>query len=305
MNISTFFSNISQQPNLDFVDVKLNCDNLLFIDPRLIESSSNPILKSMQKYKEVFWAELIKSFRAKDMKKVDYLLSGLKEPNETRLGYSFSRPLGNSVGDVGKESLKISLANSKAIQTGVLSDFADIELFIKEIGSDRISDMTTKIIKMALIEFTQDQCRIHKIPMNEILQEDIFNPVTIKWEKKMVLLPIYLGKPIIFTPKSIVRLEGASGQNIACFYRYAIRHYIANDHKMLEDVSGSGLEGKILLRDVQSAYPISKESLTNWVIKYGKLLIDYKTDYLNGRLAPLSDQEIMNIVYEDAIQKAS
>jgi len=52
----------------------------------------------------------------------------------------------------------------------------------------------------------------------------------------MLALCYYYGKPIIFVPKYIVRLENAAGQNVSCFYRYAIRQFISNDREMLEDV---------------------------------------------------------------------
>ncbi len=304
MNISAYFKLASQQPNLDFVDVKLNTDNLLFIDPRLIEISNDPHAKEMQKRIEVFWAELIKSVRAKDAKKIYYLLSGLKEPNETRLGYSFSKSYGNSVADKLKPKIIDAIQRNKAVQTGVLSHFADVELFIEDISSDRISDITTKIIKEVLIRYTQEQCRLHGIPMKEVVQDDIFDYTILKWVRRKVELPVYLNKPILFVPKSIVRLENAAGQNVSCFYRYAIRHFIVHDKEMLEDVSPTGKEGKILLKDVKAEYPVSKESLTNWGIKYGKLLVDYKTDHLNGRLRPLTDSEIMDIVYDEGYQQA-
>ncbi|WP_108425505.1 hypothetical protein [Flagellimonas amoyensis] len=302
-NISSFYKLAIQQPNLDFVDVKLNTDNLLFIDPRLIENSKDPIAKEMQKRVEVFWAELIKHVRAKDIKKIYYLLSGLKEPNETRLGYSFSKCFGNSVADKLKPKIIDAIQRNKAVKSGVLSHFADVELFIEDIGSDRISDITTKIIKDVLIEYTQQQCKLYKIPMKEVMQDDIFDHTTSKWVRRKVKLPVYFGKPILFVPKTIVRLENSAGQNVSCFYRYAIRHFIVHDKEMLDDVSPSGKDGKILLRDIKAEYPISKESLTNWGMKYGKLLVDYKTDHLNGRLKPLSDAEIMAIVYDKGFLK--
>jgi len=299
--ISDFYKLGKRQPDLDFVDIKLDTDNKIFIDPRLIENQKTPYNDLMQKHIEAFWGELIKNVKSKDIKKIYYLLSGLKEPNETRLGYAFSEPLGNSVASKLKPKIVDAIQRNRAVKTGVLSHFSDVELFIEDIGSDRISDITTKIIKDVLIKYTQNQCRIHKIPLKKVVQDDIFNYRSLKWQRNMVDLPIYHGKPIIFVPKNIVRLEGVAGQNLACFYRYAIRHFIVHDKDKLVDVSASGKDGKILLRDVKSEFPLSKESLTNWGIKYGKLLVDYKTDHLNNRLKPLSDFEIMEIIYGDDI----
>jgi hypothetical protein len=304
MNISSYYKIGSQQPNLDFVDIRLNTDNLLFVDPRLIENSKDPLIKEMQKRIETFWAELIKRVRSKDVEKIYYLLLGLKEPHETRLGYAFSKAYGNCVAEKLKPKIVEAIQQNKAVRTGVLSHFADVELFIEDISSDRISDITTKIIKSVLIEYTQKQCKLHKIPMKKVVQDDIFDHVNLKWLKKEVELPVYFDRPIIFVPKNIVRLENSANKNVACFYRYAIRHFIVHDKEMLEDVSATGKEGKILLRDVKAKHPISKESLTNWGIKYGKLLVDYKTDHLNEKLRPLTDEELMEIVYDKGYFRA-
>ena len=178
-------------------------------------------------------------------------------------------------------------------------------MFIEDISSDRISDITTKIIKRVLIEFTIDECKKHGIPLKKFAQDDIFNPITKKWEKEVFELPSHDGKPIIFVPRHIVRLENSANKNMSSFYRYAIRHFIAHDKDMIEDVSASGKDGQLLLRDVKAKYPLSKDSMSNWMLKYGKMLVDYKSEVLNGRIRPLTDDEISEIVYKDLLSKAS
>ena len=259
---------------------------------------NDPLTNRMQTRIEVFWAELIKAVRANDTSRIDEILGGLKEPNETRLGYSSNKPHGNSVASKLKPKIVSTIRSNKAVKTGVLSHFSDVELFIEDVSSDRISDITTKVIKDVLIEFTQQQCLLHNIPMKKVIQKDIFDHVNKKWVVNKVELPVYNGKPIIFVPKSIVRLEGVAGQNFRCFYRFAIREFIFNDPKMLKDVSASGKDGNILLRDVQASYPISKESISNWQLKYGTMLVDFKSDLLSERLHTLSDSDIMRIVYD-------
>lgn len=300
-NISDFFSIPSRQPDLDFIDIDLDCDNLLFIDPRLIEKGTDALSKEMQNYIEVYWAEVIKAIRSKDKGLISSILGGLKEPAETRLGYSNRNNQGNSVADKLKKKLILAIMRNKAVMSGQLSEFCDFELFIDDVSSDRISDIITKVIKNVLVNYTQRQCRLHGIPMGSFVQQDFFDISSVNWVKsKKVLLPACsAGRPIIFVPKHIVRLQGVAGQNFRCFYRFAIREYIANDREMIKDVSPSGKDGKILLRDVKSKYPISKESLSNWYNRYGKLVVDFKSDILSQRITPLTDAQIMNIVYED------
>jgi len=302
MNISLQYHLGKTQEHLDFIDVKLDTDNLLFIDPRLIEAmgKSSKLYTNMQLNIEAFWGELIKSIKLKDAALMNRLLSGLSEPNETRLGYAFSKHTGNSIGKKLKPKLIKAIISNKAVKTGILSHFSDVELFIEDISCDRVSDITTKIIKSALIGFTQEQCNLLKIPMAKLKQKDIFNHLTFKWEIQEVELPIDdYGKAVIFVPKEIVRLENSATSNISCFYRYAIRKFIKHDKDMLKDISGSGKNKEIQLCDIKSEFPLSKESLTEWTHRFPKLLVDYKTDHMNVRLKPLTTEQIERIVYSD------
>ncbi|GLB48072.1 hypothetical protein [Neptunitalea lumnitzerae] len=309
LNISTYFKLNCRQPELEFIDIDLNKDNLLFVDPRLIEMGNDIYSKKMQRNIEVFWAEIIKAVKRNDKRAISSTLDGLKEPKETRLGYASNTCDGNSIARKLKKKLIGAIMKNKAVQSGQLSQFCDFEFFIDDVSSDRISDMVTKIVKDVLVEFTQHQCQIHKIPMKLFVQDDFLDITkgNVSWIKEMnVELPFdEYGEPIIFVPKNIVRLQGAAGQNLRCLYRFAIREFVQNDKEMLEDVSPTGKDGKILLRDVKVKHPISKESLTAWYNKYGKLIVDFKTDVLSERIHPLSDEQIMNVIYEEDIRNAS
>lgn len=305
-NFSTYYQLGTRQPNLEFVDIKLDQDNQLFIDPRLIENQNDPIAKEMQLRIESFWAEVINAIKSKDKKKTYQLLEGMKEPRETRLGYSNGID-GNNVASVLKEELVDALQNSYAIKTGILSHFGDVELFIEQIGVDRISDITTKIVKDVLISFTENQCKKFpfKIKLKKNLQKDVFNYKNLKWEQKTVYLPYYNDIPIILVPKNIVRIKGRSRGNFNCFYRFATRYFLNKRPEMLKDISPSGKDGKLILRDVRAKYPPSKESLAKWCANNGKLLIDFKSDKLYDRVYSLSDSEIMDIIYNNNLGNVS
>src|SRR5690606_36694162 len=141
---------------------------------------------------------------------------------------------GNSVGSKLKPKIIGAIKRNKALRTGVLSHFADIEFCIEEIGGDRISDITTKIIKEVLIEYTQAQCKLLGIPMIEVKQRDIFDYKSLKWYTKKVYLPVFAKKPIISVPKNLVRLENSANSTLSCFYRFAIRNFISKDTNMLK-----------------------------------------------------------------------
>jgi hypothetical protein len=307
MNISINYNLGLTQSKLDFVDVKLHKDNKLFVDPRLIELSQKPIVAKMQHNLKIFLAELLDNIKADNKRNIKYLMSGLGEPKETRLGHSDKNFDGNSVGDKLKPKFQSALANSTLLKYGVLNNLGDFDLFIDDVGCDRISDITTKIIKSVLIEYTQEQCKNSSIPipMIDVQQKCLFDVDTLKWTEKKVKLPVYLGKPIIFVPKDIVRRKNDANSNLGSFYRYAIRNFIATDKELIENVKATGKNEMVLLRDIKLVYPSSKGSSQKWLIRFPKLLVDYKSNFLNPKLRPLTDDEIEAIVYDISLSKAS
>ena len=71
----------------NFVDVAVNDDNELFIDPYLIECSNNGWGKEASKIMFSFFDCLFSAYRHHDTKLIKLLLSHAGEQNGTRLGY--------------------------------------------------------------------------------------------------------------------------------------------------------------------------------------------------------------------------
>lgn len=291
MVISDYFDLGVRQSQLKFVDINLSNDNRLFVDPKLIEISDDPIIKRMNYVLGIYWTEILKNI--KNQNKTKELTSGLTEPNETKLGYSIGKIKGNSVGNVLCDKMLNEISNSIVVSTNTLSNFSQMDLIVEDIGADRVSDITTKIIKGELIKFTQEQCLIYDIPMEMCPQKDIFDYNNKIWETKFVKLPHFDGKPIIFIPKEIVN-NGSSPSNLGAFYRFAINNYVLNDANKLKDIKGSGKKGKILKKDIKEKFPITKGLVNNWTIEYPKLIVDFKSN-IRSLIRPLTDFELEEI----------
>jgi hypothetical protein len=108
---------------------------------------------------------LLETLRANDEARVGHLVSHLTEPQETFLGVSSERPQGRGIGWSQSQDIVAALRQSTAFQTGILSDLAEAELFIRGIGPDKISDLTNNIIRGALIDYTRQQCELLGIEM--------------------------------------------------------------------------------------------------------------------------------------------
>lgn len=304
-NFSFIFGLENKQNQLDFVDINLlKKDNLLFIDPRLIAYNNDKISIAMDKYLRKYWSALIREIKTGNISNTFKLMRGLAEPKETHLGFSEKKQSGNSMGNKLKPKFikeLITLVNTK---NGHLTNLEDIEFFIDKVGEDRISDITTKIVKQILIDFTISECKKYNIETKVVMQKDIWNYETGEWEKKLIGLPIFDNKPIILIPKNIVRLKGGSKNIVSCFYRFAIREYVLNDNSILQKISPTGKDGKHLIKDVKNQFPNSKETLNTWNNQFPKLMVDFKSEYLPEKISCLTDEQIQEIVYDNYLENA-
>jgi hypothetical protein len=93
---------------------------------------------------------------------------------------------------------------------------------IEGIGRDKISDLTTNVIRANLIEYTQAQCNLHGVPVQNVAVAPCFDPDTLRWEAKYADLPVWKGLPIVLVPRAVARY------GIAYDHQNYYRHYVLN-----------------------------------------------------------------------------
>jgi len=76
-------------------------------------------------------------------------------------------------------------------------------LLVEGIGRDKISDITTNIIRHKLVEYTQAQCEFWGIPTEPVPSEMIWDQENDKWTNRYVDLPVCNGKSVILVPKAV------------------------------------------------------------------------------------------------------
>ena len=74
--------------------------------------------------------------------------------------------------------------SSRAVTSGRVTDISDCELMIPGISFDKVSDITTNIIREKLILYTQEQCRLHGIPMKLVPSGKTWSPIEKRWLKE-------------------------------------------------------------------------------------------------------------------------
>ena len=194
------------QSQLDFVDVSPDIDTPLFIDPFAISMKNDAWSENCHRHITHFFQTALDCIRAGEGPKARALLNGLSEPNETCLGLSRGKPAGRGVS--GKQALDLydSLSSSQAADSGILAELAECDLFVEGIGKDKISDITTNIIRRLLIEYTQSQCALHGIALTgEYPSGRYWDIDSQSWKSSYEQQPVIDGKRIILVPKYSVR----------------------------------------------------------------------------------------------------
>ena len=87
------------QPELDFVDVSLTTDSRLFVDPFALSQKLDRWAQGAHRTLVTFFQRVVEDIRSRNEERARRLLLNLREPNETRLGYSAHRPQGAGIGN--------------------------------------------------------------------------------------------------------------------------------------------------------------------------------------------------------------
>ena len=114
------------------------------------------------------------------------------------------------------------------MREGFVSALEECELMIPGISHDKISDLTTNILRGHLVEYTRAQCELHGVPLQNVPIDPIFNTDTMQWEDGYVDLPVWQNRPIVLVPKGAVRYSPAYQHG-----RY-YQHYVLNFLKARE-----------------------------------------------------------------------
>src|SRR5690349_4259050 len=98
IRVSEYFKLSLTQPSLDFVDVPINGDVRLFIDPTALSLLDTEWGAHCRSLIRDYFTLVLETIKAGDEGSAKKLLSALNEPNETHLGYSADKSLGRGMG---------------------------------------------------------------------------------------------------------------------------------------------------------------------------------------------------------------
>jgi hypothetical protein len=255
MLFSTFHKLNASQAMLDFVDVDNMEDTPVYLDPFAIEIATDPWSEQCANTLRIFFQEVLNALRTNNDNRALFLVGQLGEPRETFLGVSSGEPDGKGVGRGQSQQLLASIRSSHAFKTGQLSDFSEMALFVDGVGRDKISDLTTNIIRRHLLEYTDLQCNLYSIKQYEYSGPPIWNPDTLQWEARIVMLPRIQESPVLLVPKWIVRRQ--MSLDYSEFYNKQITDFLVAEHLDARSSLVSLVKGKpkVYKGDVREKHP--------------------------------------------------
>lgn len=195
------------QADLDFAIPFLDEDIPLYVDPFLL-------WKSPSEQDQALHTAVTNSFNH-----LNYLLRHSKEADaretlilasecaEVGLGHSRKRR-GNRIGsDKADEILSLFQQIDHYCEHG-FTHFEEIQLYVKDIAKDRVSDISCSFLKSFLIDYTTQACDELKVPLQEVKVPAVYDYRTNRFVRdQSVRLPVSPvdGSPLVLVPKRWLR----------------------------------------------------------------------------------------------------
>ncbi|WP_068116355.1 hypothetical protein [Tropicimonas marinistellae] len=292
------------QTQLDFVDVDPDNDMPLFIDPFVFGQSSDAWSVLCNEAILSFFEAVLDAIRTGNNAHGRQLLDNLGEPNETCLGLSQGRPAGRGVGQHQADQLFDRIRQSRAARTGLLSELSECELFIPQFGSDKLSDITTNVIRRHLVSYTQAQCDLHGIALTDgVASGMLWDGATGSWTNRYVPLPVINGKKIILVPKASVRWKPAVSHTE--YYNKFVLEFLQEEHLVqnsrLVEVLKNGRR-RVTKKSLKEIHPLEKDFLAQFSEDNPEVLERYKS--LLGISNGIKNTELEQDIDESALSQA-
>ncbi|PHR26739.1 MAG: hypothetical protein COA36_11385 [Desulfotalea sp.] len=307
MKLSEKFNLRKTQYELDFVDIDLTKDTPLFIDPYFLAQRNDQWSIDANRSIRSFFQHIINLIRANSIDQGRELFVHLGEPNETCLGLSKGAPQGRGVGSGDASKIFNSLLQSTAVRTGIVEDIEDCRVLVAGVDKDKISDMATNVIRKHLMEYTQKQCELWEIPLQNNVPSGFFwDRHEREWKNNYSKMLIVDEKKILLTPKGIVSfVKDYTAQQ---YKQHFVLNFLQNEHLRMNSVlvqrriSRNGRERVFVTKKSISEYeePMDKEYLARFTQSHPEIFDKFKSE-VKKNLSSVKNSEITEDSLSDII----
>lgn len=282
--------------NFDFIDVAVNDDNLLFIDPCLIEKWNDAWAIKAMKHIMSYFDRLYKAYADGNRKDMRSLLSHAGEQNATRLGYGNGD---NGKGNTADGLMEIFHPLEKLIsEIKTIGKAEDLPLLIPGFAEDGMSDLLTNILHECLNEFTMEQIHKYGILSNDTKMFYTWDMCTCEWKKVEKSVYSVNGKELLLVPKQIVRRNYLFGVS-QYFTRIILERII--DEGGYRDATGRAIPKKEIVKSKRySGEHWQYDEIIKYTVQNNDALEEYHRKLPGFYMEygePMEDEELDSIIY--------
>lgn len=292
MKISEKFKLSITSESLDFIDVELDTDNNFYINSFFIRNGEDEFCKECDLYMKSFFNSFLVQLQENNEDGAYKLFAHLKEINNIRLGMSKFEPLGRGIGKLNAAEIFSAIKDSELFRNGVVEDFSDIMIFVKNLDKDKMSDMVANIIKLPLIQYTIEQCALLGIKCVDC-DVEYWNKDSFAWETKTFALPMDdKGKFILFIPKAIVN-ETRRYSFGDFLWKYILVYYqdeyikednsIVNHKTLKSGVDKATVNKKAVYDDMKKTILLDKDFAAKFALEHPDKFKEFK-DYCSNSI---------------------
>lgn len=279
MKISEIFNLNKTQFELDFVDIDTNMDMRLFLDPYFISKCDFPFARNAHDTIRSYFENLLALLRGNLIEEAEEVFSHLGETNDICLGMSRGRPGGHGMGHEDTKKILAQLLKSHALTTGVMEDIEDFRIFVANVDKDKVSDMTANIIRKHLILYTQNQCNLLGIPLQENVPSGMYwNSINLQWENEYTQRLVIQGHPILLVPKRVVSFRDKYTPGI--YRQHFVLNFLQNEHLRFQSplvMRRKNGDQYVTKKSIKEIEPImSKEYLVRFTQSHPEIFHDFK-----------------------------
>lgn len=198
---------------IPFVDIDVSADNRLFVDPCRIRLSKDlspwreQALRGIDSFLDNLLTPLSSSADDRSQTLDRDLLTRFTEPTETRLGMSKSGFHGHGgAKDIGNRiALSLETNLNALVKVGIIHHLEELPLFVEGVDKDITSDITTRLIFPALVNFTAEMCQ--QFPALRTVETGMrpfriqtWDPDALRWRMLDLELPSTGGEALVLVP---------------------------------------------------------------------------------------------------------
>ena len=289
--------NIKSHSDIQFIDISINADTPLFIDPCLLEARDDDWTKNA---KDKLWDYFECMYQLYAQNKPDIekfnLFQYANEVSATRLGYG-SNGL-NGKGTTPQGMISTFSYIPQLLKKIYMEHPIDTTLFIKNFAEDRMSDLITNILFWELNDFTISVCNSYGMPLTQSFnKQHYWNSIEHKWMPYTGESLIVENNLILLVPKWIV--QERYHYNLDQYFNSVILTKLCEKESYIDN---RGKIQKIFKKDMRIKTIKVSDDIFNESIKHTSQNPKWLKDYHSSiprefRNRYLSDEKIDEIVY--------